>query len=240
MKNNRKIKLDQEAINKHQLSTDPPPPDSLFWKMWNACADIAEEALNTDFVQGIKNGTLDPTVYGGFNISDAYYCFNGADDYFSAANRTSDKILKAFLLKKYHSYKNYNDTFPDTWHLKDADGIVPTEVCKAYSDFESSVAQSEDPIYSLVTMLPCEYLWAWLGRRLAPPKKGNLYAPWINGNNDASGAYAMGNFLNDYQQRHGHETIAAIDETKAMALYEKAMNFEFQNFATAVPKKKKE
>ncbi|MEO1258630.1 MAG: TenA family transcriptional regulator [Bacteroidota bacterium] len=232
MKNNRTIKLENEAIKKLQISTGPPPADSLFWTMWSACTDIAEEALNTHFVQGIKNGTLDPTIYGGFNVSDAYYCFHGADDYLSAANRATDETLKAFLLKKYNSYKSYNDTFPDTWHVKDASSIVPTAVCKEYSTFESSVAQSEDPIYSLVTMLPCEYLWAWLGAQLAPPATGNLYAPWINGNNDPSGAYAMGNFLNDYQQRHD------IDEVKANELYKKAMNFEFQNFATATPGKK--
>lgn len=227
MKNNRRLDLSDNFIDKHKLSTDPPPEDSLFWKMWNTCSTIANQTLETPFIVGIKNGTLDPVTYGGFNVSDAYYCFHGAQDYLAAESRATHKTLKAFLLKKYHSYQKFNDTFPTTWHIKDANGIVPSEVCKNYSAFETNVATNEDPIYCLVTMLPCEYLWAWLGEQLSPPATGNLYAPWITGNNDPSGAYAMGNFLNDYQQSF------SFDEDKAIQLYTQAMNFEQQNFATA-------
>ncbi len=62
-----------------------------------------------------------------------------------------------------------------------------------------------------------------------PPVKGNLYAPWITGNNDPGGAYAMGNFLNDYQD----EYPGGIDEKKALEIYSKAMNYEEQNFTVA-------
>ena len=61
---------------------------------------------------------------------------------------------------------------------------------KNYSEFESNVAAHEDPIYCLIVMLPCEYLWAWLGAQQSPPAPGNLYAPWITGNNEPSGACA--------------------------------------------------
>lgn len=176
---------------------------------------------------GIKNGTLNPVIYGGFNVSDAYYCFHGAQDYLAAESRADDETLKAFLLKKYQSYQKFNDTFAAIWHIKDANGIVPSEACKNYSEFESNVATDEDPIYCLIVMLPCEYLWAWLGAQLSPPVPGNLYAPWIKGNNDPGEAYAMGNFLNEYQQSH------TIDTNKAIQLYTQAMNFEQQNFATA-------
>ena len=161
------------------------------------------------------------------NVSDAYYCFHGAEDYSSAAEQATDQTLKAFLLKKYHSYQAYNATFPQTWHIKDASGVVPSDVCKAYSDFERSVASNEDPIYCLITMLPCEYLWVWLAEQLSPPVSGNVYASWITGNSDPSGAYTMGNFLHAYGQNH------TIDESKALDLYRQAMTFEQQNFATA-------
>lgn len=46
--------------------------------MWNDSQDIARQALQTDFVQGIKHGNLDPTCYGTFNVSDIYYCYKGA------------------------------------------------------------------------------------------------------------------------------------------------------------------
>ena len=229
MKNNRRIDLDTDFITKHNLSTDSPPPSSLFWKLWNQCTDIANSTLQTEFIKGIKNANLDPVIYGGFNVSDAYYCFNGEQDYLTAQSKATDPTLKAFLLKKYTSYNKYNKTFPTTWHIKDANGIVPSDICKQYSEFESSVAKNEDPIYALIVMLPCEYLWAWIGAQLSPPIEGNLYAKWINGNNDASGAYTMGNFIEQYQQSY------SIDENKALTIYTQAMNFELQNFATATP-----
>ncbi|HAA12424.1 MAG TPA: TenA family transcriptional regulator [Cytophagales bacterium] len=225
MKSNRRITLSSETIAKHELSTEPPAPDSLFWKLWKANLQVAEEALNTDFVQGIKAGTLSPTTYGGFNVSDAYYCFRGAEDYATAVSRAEHPVLKAFLQQKHDSYQSYNETFPDTWHVKDGDSIVPTEVCQQYSAYETQVVSTEEPIYALVVMLPCEYLWAWLGAQLSPPAAGNVYADWITGNDYPSGAYAMGNFLEAWRQKYG------IDEAKAMDIYTKAITFEYQNFA---------
>ena len=228
MKNNRSIKLNRSFVTEHKLSTAPPPADSLFWKMWYACKDIADETLNTQFIQEIKSGTLNPVTYGGFNISDAYYCFNGTQDYLNAMDKASNPTLKAFLHKKYNSYQNYNDTFPKTWHVKDAEGIVPSEVCKLYSKFESMVASHQDPIYVLIVMIPCEYLWTWLAEQLSPPLPGNLYTPWVTGNNDPSGAYAMGNFLVEYQKEN------PINEELATQLYTQAITYEYQNFNTAV------
>lgn len=196
--------------------------------MWNACTSIANNALNTDFIQGIRTGTLDPVTYGGFNVSDAYYCFRGAKDYLVAKSRaTNHPTLQAFLLKKYKSYQKYNETFPEIWHIKDAEGIIPSPICQQYSDFESDVASNQDPIYALIVMIPCEYLWAWLGAQLSPPSSGNLYAPWIKGNDYPDGAYAMGNFLHEYQKKY------SVDETLATELYSQAMTYEYENFNTA-------
>ncbi len=227
MKNNRRIELSKDFIANHKLSTLAPPKNSLFWKMWNSCLDIANKTLETGFIKGIKNANLDPVKYGGFNVSDAYYCFHGAEDYLAASQKATNSALKAFLLKKHESYVKYNNTFPEIWHVKDAEGIVPTEVCKNYSKYENETISKEEAIYCLIVMLPCEYLWAWLGAQLSPPLKGNLYTPWITGNNDPSGSYAMGNFIDLYQKTY------SIDEELAMQIYTTAMNFELENFKSA-------
>jgi len=65
-------------------------------------------------------------------------------------------------------------------------------------------------------MIPCEYLWAWLGAKLSPRVSGNLYAPWITGNNDPSGAYAMSNFLHLYQKEFPGELDPTL-ATSSMA-----------------------
>ncbi|OUR70401.1 hypothetical protein A9Q76_07635 [Arcobacter sp. 31_11_sub10_T18] len=78
-------------------------------------------------------------------------------------------------------------------------------------------------------MLPCEFLWYWLASQISPAKQGNLYAPWISGNDDPHGAYVMGNFLNDYQIVNPN----SIDNDLAIQIYKTAMTFEFRNFQSA-------
>ncbi|MBL7710767.1 MAG: hypothetical protein JNJ86_16975 [Chitinophagaceae bacterium] len=225
--NNRSIQMTPEFLRQYGLSADPPPSNSLFFQLWNANIAVATSALNTAFIQGIKNGNLDPVKYGAFNVTDAYYCYEGAEDYLVAESQATDPVLRAFLLKKYNSYLKYNQTFTSIWHLRDASGVVPVPVVQAYAQFEEQVASHQLPIYMLITMIPCEFLWYWLGNQLSPAAPGNLYAPWINGNNDPSGAYAMGNFLQTYQQQN------PVDVNLALQLYTQAMNFELQNFQAA-------
>lgn len=225
----RRLRFDDRLLAQYGLSSDPPPASSLFWRLWQPCQPTAQKALETPFVTGIKEANLDPVIYGGFNVSDAYYCFKGAQSYLAAESRAEDEGLKFFLLEKYKRYQAYNEEFPTTWHVRDASGVVPTQVCRDYAQFESDTASHEDPIYTLIMMIPCEYLWYWLAEQLNPPSPGNLYGPWVTGNDSASGAYAMGNFLDQYQQAHP----GAIDEGKAMNIYATAMNFEWQNFLSA-------
>jgi thiaminase/transcriptional activator TenA len=230
MKSPRRLTLSDQTVNAHQLSLVPPPPDSIFWKMWNACTSLAEEALQTPFIQGIKAGTLDPIRYGAFNVNDAYYCYHSAPDYVDAERRTDHPTLRMFLREKYNSYQKYNATFPGTWRVKDATSIIPFDACHQYSEFETSIASKEDPIYCLVVMLPCEYLWAWLAVKLSPPSAQNLYASWVKGNLEPDAGYAIGNFLDLYQK----ENPGTLDEQKAIQIYTQATAFEVKNFEAAL------
>lgn len=228
MRNPRSIRLTTEDLRANNLLVEPPPPNSLFMRLWDACQGTAQEALKTDFIQGIHHGTLDPVKYGALNVCDAYYCFKGANSYLAAASRTDDPVLKAFLLKKYASYVKYNETFPTIWHVRDASSVVPTKINIQYAQLEADVASHEEPVMCLIVMLPCEYLWYWLSDQMFPPDSANLYAPWINDNHYPDGAYTMGNYLETYQQIHG-----PIGFNSALAIYSAAMNYEQANFANA-------
>lgn len=224
----RRISLLSSPIKIAGLSTAPPPKNALFWKLWDASRHSAEQALETHFIQGIGSGSLDPVKYGAFNVLDAYYCYSGAGSYLAAETRAEHPTLKAFLLEKYNSYQKYNETFSKIWHVRDIRGVVPNDVCKDYAQFEADVASHQDPIYCLVVMIPCEYLWYWLSDKLYPPASNDLYAFWINENHYPDGAYAMGNFLEEYRAKY------PVDENEALKVYAKAMTYEQQNFAAAV------
>lgn len=229
MKNPRRVALTDVFKTEHQLSTDPPPADSLFWKLWDSSKNIAEQALDTDFLKGLKHGNLDPIKFGAFNVSDAYYCFKGTDYYANAEKRAENPILKEFLVKKVENYIAYNERFHTTWFIRDASGILPPPICEEYSAFESRVSTEEDAVYTLVLMLPCEYLWAWVSKKMLPVKHDNLYGEWIRENNNPDVAFAMGNFLHLYQKAHPDK----IDEDKALSIYRKAMEYEYRYFLSA-------
>ncbi len=229
MRNPRRVTLTEAFIEKHQLPTTPPPLDSLFWKLWDSSKSIAEKALETDFLKGIKDGNLDPIKFGAFNISDAYYCFKGTDYYSAAEQRADNPILKEFLVSKVENYVAYNERFHTTWFIKDASSIIPPPVCMEYSEYESRISSQEDSIYTLVLMLPCEYLWAWVSECMLPIKSENIYGDWIKGNNDPEVAYAMGNFLDMYLKANPNK----IDEDKALEIYKEAMAYEYRYFLSA-------
>lgn len=226
MRNPRRINLTDAFIAKNQLSTTPPPLDSLFWKLWNSSKPVPEKTLETDFLKGINNGNLDPIKFGAFSISDAYYCFKGTDYYADAERRADNPILKEFLIKKVENYVAYNEQFHTIWYIKDASSIIPPPICKEYSEYESKIATQEDPIYTLILMLPCEYLWAWLCESLLPIKSGNVYGDWIKGNNDPGVAFAMGNFLDIYLKENPNR----INVDKALEIYKTAMEYEYKIF----------
>lgn len=229
MRNPRAFLETPQLVLQRFAARTPPPVASLFWNLWSESSDIASKALQTPFIQGIASGTLDPVTYGRYHVSDAYYCFHAADDYLLAAARATDPVLKAYLAAKHASYTAYNNTFPATWHITDAAGIEPGQACRAYSRFERDVVSKEMPVYVLVAMLPCEHLWPWIALRIGPPKKGNLYRRWIEQNSDMGGAFAIGNVLDEFEERRP----GVLCRDKAMRIYRRAMAYEWMNFETA-------
>ena len=81
-----------------------------------------------------------------------------------------------------------------------------------------------------MVMIPCEYLWAWLASEMVPAQRpGNIYAGWISGNNDPSGAYAIGNFLDMYMA----DNPGVVYTRQAVQIYKRAQYYEYANFAAA-------
>ena len=106
-----------------------PQPGTFFWKLWEYSEAYAIKSLNTSYIQGIKNGTLDPRNYGYSMVNDAYYSFRGADAYGEAAKKATDVKLKNYLLEREKIYKEQKKRFAKKWHIKDASSIAAIEVC---------------------------------------------------------------------------------------------------------------
>ena len=87
---------------------------------------------------------------------------------------------------------------------------------------------------TLIAMLPCTHLWAWLAQKLTDdPVSGldpvkNVYAFWIKDNLSFGGSHRIGNFIDTFMKEHPGE----IDEAKAMRIYTEGMKHEQANFAS--------
>jgi thiaminase/transcriptional activator TenA len=229
MHHQKKIQLTARLLEEQKVSTECPPVDSLFWRLWESAKPFAEKALETEFLKGLKYGNLDPMKFTSFNVSNAYYCYGQSDCFEIAEQRAQNPRLKTFLREKIKGYKIYNERFQKHWFIKDASGIAPPPICKEYSDYELEISSQEDPIYTLILMLPCEYFWPWFSKEILPEKSGNPYEGWIRENLIPEISYEVGNFIDLYLKHHPN----AIDEEKAIKIYKQSMEYEYAYFLSA-------
>jgi thiaminase/transcriptional activator TenA len=99
-----------EALAALHLDVTKPAADSISAKLWAACDDVAQDSLNSDFMQGLGNGTLSPDKYGQYIVQDCAYCANAAGDYRTFEGRATaagEPKLAAFAKARYESYEKF-------------------------------------------------------------------------------------------------------------------------------------
>lgn len=202
----RRMHTSEEALLDTELASHPPAPDSITGKLWSNSLTIAQQALASDFVQGIAKGTLNPDQYGGYTIQDCAYCFNARKDYQTLIDRAvalKEEAMARFAQARQAGYKKYNKNYFQQWHLNNPDALTPGPAAESYIAFECWVIHNLPPIYGIIAMIPCEQLWSWLAKELEPDiKPGNVYDYWIQENSGKSGAYRLENFVNDWLAKH--------------------------------------
>lgn len=220
-------------------ATTRPAPDSLFWKLWKSSFWVASQALSSRFVEGVRTGTLSKKDYTVWSQSDSYYCAQSASFYKLASDRAyglNDYALGRFLQKKHEWYKAYNEVFyegVDDSNRNESQVIpspvmpVPSRVILEYVSFQHWVVLKFHPVYTLIVMLPCEWLWAWLTQMLITEvDSSNEFLPWIRYNTDATPAFASANFIDSFMMSHGDIIFPSV----ADELYRTATAFEIDNF----------
>ena len=103
----------------------------------------------------LVNGDLDPNNYGQLVVQDAYYCFNGQNDYVTGATCADNDDWKVFYNKKADKYAEYNNTYHDNWHIHDIESVTPGDAIKEYAQylvllcFHASIFGTGLPILSM-------------------------------------------------------------------------------------------
>lgn len=230
----RRLDIDHPALVPIRLNDEAPPPgDSFSWKLWTSCADLAQEALHTEYIRAIADGILDPNIYGQYTLQDAIYCHYGQADYQALeqrATKAGETEIAAFAKARWQGYASYNARNFEAWHIRDVDGVALSEPERLYIDFEHEIATERAPIFGLLAMIPCDQLWPWLATQLkdrAGP--GNLYSFWIQENGDWGGAYRLDNFVDAWVADHPGE----CEYEDALFVYRSCMTCEVNLFRYA-------
>ncbi|XP_060076762.1 uncharacterized protein LOC132556373, partial [Ylistrum balloti] len=140
--------------------------ESLSEYMWNKTEAIRNKTLSSYFVQGIANGSLNPTALGGYMVQDSVYCYEVKHSIDISVDRATDGELKEYLRMKSASYERYYKDLFNKWRIESPTGINLSKACESYVDYERKVAATEDTIYMIVAMIPCMKLWPWLGQQV--------------------------------------------------------------------------
>ncbi len=197
------------------LRTDPPDPNGISAQLWKQFQWVADTSLKTDFIQGINNGTLSPVSYGQYTVQDAVYCDSVIKDYVAARDRAETiglHDLALFLEAQRASYASYTSQMMVAWHLRDATCIYPGTEMGNYIAHEHRITQLYHPIYTIVSMIPCSMLWAWLANNLQSTiKPTSIYRFWVTENQSWHGAYALANFVDEWFKKNPYDKPKAED-----------------------------
>ncbi|XP_066284642.1 uncharacterized protein [Branchiostoma lanceolatum] len=106
----------QQAAVKEQV--DSAARETLSERLWKENAGLAEAAWNTQYIQGIAFGTLDPNDYGHYTVQDAAYCHASTENL--KLLQAQNQWLNNFFKGQYESYKDYTQELYDQWCLKNS------------------------------------------------------------------------------------------------------------------------
>ena len=150
---------------------------------------IRNLAKESEYIQGMVKGILDPNVFGGYTVQDAAYCFNAVDPYERAAEKMQEVGKPEFSLlyrTQSESFKSYNQYFLQTWWLQNTDSVAIGPAAATYLGYERALSQN-DPKYLCNAMLPCAMLWPWITDQLIASVDKNPYHIWFKDNKPSPG-----------------------------------------------------
>lgn len=201
--------------------------ERLSHKMWEESLKIAEKAMQTCHIQGIKYGSLDPNKYGSYTVQDAIYCYQSTDLYRRLAEKAKDPQIKKFAEARAKSYEGYTKELFNQWCISDPSGIKLSPELQKYINYKSEILDKYEPLYFIVANIPCLHLWYWLANQLKARMEGpaNLYSFWIRDNLGDKSVRILEDFVDGKADE--------LNVNDAISIYKECMKGEFEFFALA-------
>ena len=154
-------------------------------KLWNACLEtgLPELATKTKWIQGIKNGNLDPDDYGKYSVQDVGYCYYARNNWIAAMEKTKeyDIDIYNYCIDEVLSMTTFSESFAKDWHIQPS-GIEFGGALEEYINYEKYIIEHYEPSYFLCAMYACYGLWPWTVQQIKPIAPNNLYQGKVRNN----------------------------------------------------------
>ena len=191
---------------------------------------IRNLAKESEYIQGMVKGILDPNVFGGYTVQDAAYCFNAVDPYERAAEKMQEVGKPEFSLlyrTQSESFKSYNQYFLQTWRLQNTDSVAMGPAAATYVGYERALSQN-DPKYLCIAILPCTMLWPWIaGQLIASVEKNNPYYVWFDENKPSDQSH-LERFVD-----HFFVQVEPEEQQKCLSIFQEGLVNELNFFRSA-------
>ncbi|XP_043938526.1 uncharacterized protein LOC122811049 [Protopterus annectens] len=195
---------------------------SLYDTLWDDNSNIAQEALNTNFLVLMAGGSLAAERYMNFTLQDIYYAVK-VTELLNIQAKKSDprKDVREFFNGRNASYTRFANDLLTEFHFKVFPTLEPSPAMKKYiSSFDALL--KEDPLYFVVGLLPCSKLWPYLAQNMNI-KESSPYINFKNNNKDDRSRKHFEQVLENHRKE--------MNESKANYIFKSHMENERDFFA---------
>ncbi len=184
----------------------------LHAQLWEENKGLVQACLNHPFVQGLKDGSLDPEAFKRYVGQDAFFLKAFFRAYALAAAKCTDEshatlfvTLMQGVLDELALHKAYSKKLEI-----DLDSVKPFSACRSYIDFLMHTSY-QCPLGEITAaMVPCMRLYAFLGQELSKGSYAETYKEWI-GNYSSEEFEKLAVELEDLLDSVATDTAAAHD-----------------------------
>ena len=176
--------VDHGALVRRAL---PPVRSTDLW--WTDAEELLAATIDTPFLRGMADGTLDPDVFAGYLAQDVHY-LRAYERHLGAVGERSAGPAAAFWAA---AAAGCAEEAASLHHRRLAgtradDAVDPT--CAGYLAHLAACAEADDVAVLAAAVLPCFRVYAWVGAQFGAasvlPGAGELhpYADWVTAYGD--------------------------------------------------------
>lgn len=151
---------------------------------WADAASVLQETIESEFLVGLRDGTLEPEVFAGYLAQDVHYLRAYERHLAALAGSSGAGAAGVFWAA---ASQGCADEARDLHHRRLAgshadDPVHPT--CAGYLAHLQRAADSGSPSVLAAAVLPCFRVYAWVGAQLGVAPDGHAFADWITAYGD--------------------------------------------------------